>query len=174
MHNHLPDSSAHIKTNCNTLEPLAPGSPIPPPIVLKKSTSLPLLGPQASCSTQDLKLVVDLTDLGSAADHTKSTVINIIDLTNSDDHDNNGDLSCHIKYPSISTMLVELCTEYLALDFMQFEEVLIVNGFVYVSQIAGEKVEQQLRDLLIPISIINLIFYQAGRLMRCAEKLKQV
>lgn len=106
----------------------------------------------------------------------------IIDLTGSDDDEDskdnildNGGLGgiSFAKYPCIHALLTELTRECPELDFMQYEAVLIENGFVYVSQLVGEEVRRQLEHLGIRFGEMNLILSYAERIVRRTQKLKQ-
>jgi hypothetical protein len=161
VHNHLPGSSARIQSNYDAPVSPLPKSLAPPTVILKKSTTPLLLDPHAGHSTQPRpQPIIDLTDSES-----------VIDLTNSDNDNNTSDDD--IRYPSVSAMLVELDREYPALEFVRYQQVLTGNGFVYVSQLAEERVAEQLRDFWIPVGVINILISRAARLMRRAEKLKQ-
>lgn len=144
-------------------------SPVPPTIVKKRSTSPPLQ--QVNNSAQP-----DPTD--------------IIDLTNSDDDNDDGYdydnfvgarypsipamlAEDGIGYPSIPTMLAELHGEYRYLNFPQYQAVLMDNGFLYVSQLIEEQVGLQLQNLGVGIGVVNLLLSRAKRVMRRAQKMKQ-
>lgn len=151
----MPGSSACIDANYDSdaSETFLPMSPNPPLTAVKRSPSTPFR--QASRSAQP---------------HPGS----VIDLTNSDDDDDDGgDTDGILHYPNIPAMLVELHEEYSALNFRQYGEVLLENGFAYVNQLVEEEVRQQLVDLGIPVGVINLLLSRAQRLIRRTEKLKQ-
>ena len=139
-------------------------SPIPPPVIKKRSTSPPL------------RQSIDLTE---------SHPVEIIDLTSSD-ADDNEDLNGAsypgismmlagdgIRYPGIPGMLAELDEEYRSLNFPLYQQILIDNGFAYVSQLVNEQVRQQLQDLGIAIGVVNLLVSRAERVMRRTQKMKQ-
>ena len=106
-----------------------------------------------------------------------ASVGSVIDLTNSDDGDNDNDFDNDdldgIRYPGIPGMLAELEREYPNLHFMQYEEILIGNGFMYVGQLVEEEVRRQLEGLGIRIGEINLLLSRAKRIVRRTQKLKQ-
>ena len=153
VHNHLPGSSARIDTGrYDVVEISPPTSPAPPPTVVKRRMSTP---PQEiSCASQ-------------------LNPQSIIDLTNSDDDDDNEGPD-GIQYPDIPVMLNELHGEYPALRFPQYEEILAGNGFVYINQLVEEEEARgQLESIGIPMGVVNLLLSRAGRLMRRTQKLKQ-
>jgi len=80
-----------------------------------------------------------------------------------------------IRYPGIQWMLAELHEEFEDLDFPQYEEVLMRNRFLYVSQLVedSERVRQQLQDLGFGVGVVNLLVTRAKRMMRRTQKLKQ-
>lgn len=146
VHNHLPGSGTRIHANYNAPETPPPMSTPPPPTAAKRSPSTPLQ--QASQPAQSDQ---------------------VIDLTNSDDDE---DLE-GIRYPEIPMILAELHGEYPALRFPEYERELTRNGFVYISQLADERVRKQLEDIGVSTGAINLLLSRAKRLMRRTQKLKQ-
>lgn len=118
-----------------------------------------------------------------ANDPTQSHTNDIIDLTISDDDDNEDlggvpststtSIEGSIRNPGIPEMLAELHREYKDLNFPQYEGVLMGNGFVYVGQLVEKRVRWQLQELGFGIGVINLLLSRAERVMRRAEKVKQ-
>lgn len=104
---------------------------------------------------------------------TQQAIPFIIDLTNSDDNDSGDDDLDGIRYPGIPAMLAELDREYPNLRLTRYEEVLVGNGFAYVSQLAEEGVRRQLEDLGIRVGVINVLLSRVKRVMRRTQKLKQ-
>lgn len=150
VHNHLPGSSACINTSYDAPEAPLSVSPTLPLTIAKRSPSTPPRKPS------------HLIQLHHQP---------IIDLTNSD-NDSDKDLD-DIKYPGIPAMLAELAREYQALGFLQYEHVLMDNGFAYINQLVEGQVRGQLEAVGIPVGVVNLLLSCAERLMRRTQKLKQ-
>lgn len=70
-------------------------------------------------------------------------------------------------------MLAELALEYPDLRFPDYEGVLASNGFMYVTQLVGEEVREQLQGIGISMVIVNLLMSRAGRVICRTQKLKQ-
>jgi hypothetical protein len=167
VHNHLPGSSARIDTNFGALETPLPMSP-PPLAAVKKSPSTSF---QQTSHPIQLHDIIDLTNSDDDIIDLTDSDDDIINLTDSDNNDNKDPDG--IRYPGIPAMLAELHAEYPVLGFMQYEEVLTGNGFVYISQLVEEQVREQLRDLGICVGVVNLLLAHAERLMRRTQKLKR-
>lgn len=161
VHNHLPGSSARIDGNYSDVpETTLAASSTPPLVVTKRSSSLPLTTVKKEPSTP-------LPQAGHPEGYSRT----VIDLTNSDtedDEDFDG-----INYPRVSPMLAELAWEYPDLRFPDYEDVLIDNGFMYVTQLVGGEVREQLRGIGISIGVVNLLMSHAERLVCHTRGLKQ-
>ena len=137
--------------------------PTPPPTIKRSISEEPVIDLTYS---DDDNGGIDLINSDDGNDN------NNVDLTNSNDDDNDLD---GIRYPGIPAMLAELEREFPTLGFTQYEEILIRNGFAYVSQLIEEDldVRQQLGDLGIRMGEINLLLSRAKRIVRRTQKLKE-
>lgn len=93
----------------------------------------------------------------------------MIDLTDDSDH-----IEAAI-YPTIGELLGELDEATPGLSFARYEEELLGAGFGHVHEVVDTPNVQHIFDrLAIPVGIREEIFERAARIVRRAEKVKQV